>query len=467
MRADAGPYIAADLVQACGGVLLSGDPATRFGGVCTDSREIRENDLFVPLTGPNFDGHEFILPALEAGARGSLVARDATNRDLPVNFSNFVLIQVQDTLLALSDLASAYRRRFTLPLIAITGSSGKTSVKEMISTVLARSHHPLVSEGNLNNMIGLPMTVLSLRQDHTVAVVEAGINRSGEMEHLARAASPDVAVITTIGPVHLEGLGSIEGVAREKFELVRRLPSTGTAVLPAENQYLEPLMSQIPCRAVFFGVDRGDYRASNVHLNDETAFEMITPVAKQEIRLRVPGRHTIANALAAAAACIAVGVPLSDVAAGLNEFAPPSCRMEVISLQGDRILIRDCYNANPQSMKAALEVLAQRKRGRKSLALLADMMELGPEAGTLHQELGKRMAQTGIDRVVFVGSFGGFVQEGFIAAGGVRERFTWTQDKDRAWDIVKPMLKRFGVTLVKGSRATRMETIADLILQER
>jgi len=466
MRADAGPYIAADFVRACSGVLLSGDSGARFGGICTDSREIKENDLFVPLKGPNFDGHEFILPALEAGARGSLVACDI-NRVLPSHLSNSVLIQVQDTLLALSDLASAYRKFHTLPLIAVTGSSGKTSVKEMIAAVLGRSHHPLVSKGNLNNMIGLPMTVLNLRPDHTVAVVEAGINRPGEMEHLAIAASPDVAVITTIGPVHLEGLGTLANVAREKFELVRHLPPTGTAVLPSENPYLQPLVSQAPCHAVFFGIDNGEYRASNLQFNDETLFDMITPVVTQKIRLRVPGRHNIANALAAAAACLAVGVSLSDVADGLSEFTPPSWRMEIMSLPGARILIRDCYNANPQSVTAALEVLAQRGRGRKSLAFLADMMELGPDSEKLHYEVGKKAALMSIDSVIFVGSFGGSFQEGFVAGGGDRGRVTWTRDKDQAWKIAKPMLKDFGVALVKGSRAMKMETIADLILQER
>ena len=209
MRADAGPYKASDIVQACSGVLLSGDPEISFDAISTDSRDIRENDLFIPLKGPNFDGHDFVLPALEAGARGSLVDRDDYRvflQDLP----DYVLIQVQDTCRALSDLASAYRQTLTLPLIAVTGSSGKTSVKEMIAAVLGRSHHPLVSQGNFNNMIGLPMTILNLSPEHTVAVVEAGINMSGEMAHLARAACPDVAVITTIGPVHLEGLGTIE-----------------------------------------------------------------------------------------------------------------------------------------------------------------------------------------------------------------------------------------------------------------
>ncbi len=317
MRADAGPYRTEDVLCACRGELLSGYPRTVFDGISTDSRDIRQNDLFVPLQGPNFDGHDFLLPALEAGARGSLFARDI-HRENFQQLSNYVLIQVQDTLHALSDLASAYRKTCTLPLIAVTGSSGKTSVKEMIATVLGRSHRPLVSEGNLNNMVGLPMTVLNLTRSHTVAVIEAGINREGEMEHLARAASPDVAVITTIGPVHLEGLGSVENVAKEKFKLVRTLPGNGTAVLPAGNRHLSPLLELCPCPVVFFGIEEGDYRATNIHLGEETLFEMVTPVGAEKIRLRVPGRHTISNALAAAAACMAVNISNNIVTSSVS-----------------------------------------------------------------------------------------------------------------------------------------------------
>jgi UDP-N-acetylmuramoyl-tripeptide--D-alanyl-D-alanine ligase len=218
---------------------------------------------------------------------------------------------------------------------------------------------------------------------------------------------------------------------------------------------------------VFFGIERGDYRASGIRFNDETLFEMITPIGTQEIRLRVPGRHTIANALAAAAACVVLGVSLSDVAQGLREFTPPSWRMEILSLPGGRILIRDCYNANPQSVCAALDVLAQRGRGQKTLAVLADMLELGPESEKHHEEVGKRAALLGIDRVIFVGSFGGFFQDGFVAARGNRGRVTWARTKEAAWDAVKPELENYRVTLVKGSRAMKMETIADLILQEK
>jgi UDP-N-acetylmuramoyl-tripeptide--D-alanyl-D-alanine ligase len=465
MRAESGPYPAAEIVEACQGTLLSGDPQVQFQGISTDSRDIKNNDLFVPLRGTNFNGHEFLFPALEAGARGSLIDREA-NRDIYNNLSNYVLIQVQDTFLALSDLASAHRKKHPVPLIAVTGSSGKTTVKEMIAAVLRQSHHPLVSQGNFNNMIGLPMTVLNLGSEHSIAVVEAGINRLGEMDSLARAASPDVAVITTIGPVHLEGLGSIENVAREKFKLVQGMSTLGTAVVPAGNPYLQPLIRNVSYAVVTFGMEQGDFRAENIRYGVQTEFELKSPAGSQGIRLQIPGRHNVANALAAAAACSAAGIGLDVVSRSLSRFSSPAWRMEILSLNGDRTLIRDCYNANPQSMKAALEVLARRGTGSRTLAILADMAELGEQSARLHEEVGKEAAMLGIDRLIFVGANGRFFADGYISAGGDASAVTLAQDKESAWNAISPDLGNFGSILVKGSRLMKMETVADRILEE-
>ncbi len=277
MRASSGPYVADDVASACRGKIICGSVDAKFHAISTDSRDIKPGDLFVPLRGASFDGHDFLVPALEAGARGSLCDSDA-NRDLPKNLANIVLIQVQDTLRSLSDLASTHRLKYPVPLIAVTGSSGKTTVKEMIAAALARSHRPLVSQGNLNNTIGLPMTVLNLGRDHTAAVVEAGINTNNEMNNLARAASPNVAVITTVGPVHLEGLGTIENIAKEKFKLVQAVNPRGVGIIPAENPYLKPLLNECSCKLITFGIDTGDFRAENITCADNTlSFEMNSP----------------------------------------------------------------------------------------------------------------------------------------------------------------------------------------------
>ena len=464
MRAEGGPFQADRVARACEGTLLSGDPAAMFRAICTDSREIREGDLFVPLKGPTYDGHDFLFPALEAGARGSLVNREA-NRDIPQHLTKSVLIQVQDTLQALANLASAHRIVYPTPLIAVTGSSGKTTVKEMIAAILRRSHRPLVSEGNFNNLVGLPMTVLNLNSRHDVAVVEAGINVVGEMDSLARAARPDVAVITTVGPVHLEGLGTTETVAAEKFKLVRALPETGIAVVPADNPFIEPLLQDCACRVVQFGIDTGDYRAAAVNGRDGTTFEMITPSGRRTIDLQCPGRHNIGNALAAAAAAMAVGATIEDVGRALDRFTAPRWRMEVLGLSGNRKLIRDCYNANPISVKAALEVLA--KAGTRSrLAVLADMAELGARSEALHREIGKEAARLGIERLIYVGTFGKAVHDGFVAGGGDARAVTLAEDKDTAWQVIAPVVGDFDAILVKGSRTMRMEILADRIVEE-
>ncbi|MEW6348218.1 MAG: UDP-N-acetylmuramoyl-tripeptide--D-alanyl-D-alanine ligase [Thermodesulfobacteriota bacterium] len=464
MRAQPGPYTAAQIASACKGRIMSGEPSATFHGVCTDSREVRENDLFVPLKGTSFDGHDFLIPALEAGARGSLFDRDA-HRVSPLKLHSHVLIQVQDTLLALSDLASTHRRLYTFPLIAVTGSSGKTTVKEMIATVLGRSHRPLVSEGNYNNLIGLPMTLLNLSPQHTAAVVEAGINVMGEMDILARTAAPDVAVITSIGPVHLEGLGSVENVAREKFGLVRALPPLGIAVIPAAHAHLGPLICESPCKAIFFGVESGDFRAQDVQLGEQTAFTMIYPEGTCRMTLQVPGIHNVANALAAAAACRAVGVPVEQIAAALEGFSAPRWRMETVPLGPGRVLIKDCYNANPDSMAAALEVLAGTRGSGRTLAILADMRELGEHAQKLHQDLGRQAADLGIDAVVFVGAYRESFARGFLDAGVSAERLITAEDKDTAWEAISQSVSEYSAVLVKGSRFTRMEVIADRIVE--
>jgi UDP-N-acetylmuramoyl-tripeptide--D-alanyl-D-alanine ligase len=464
MRALAGPYRARDIARGCTGVFLSGDTEATFDAISTDSRDIRPGDLFVPLKGTNFDGHDFLIPALEAGARGSLLDRD-THREIHTDLSKYVLIQVQDTLLALSDLASAHRTIHPVPLIAVTGSSGKTTVKEMIAAVLKRSHRPLVSQANFNNLIGLPMTVLNLGPGHTAAVVEAGINQNGEMDILAQAASPDVAVITTVGPVHLEGLGSIENVAREKFKLVRGLRAGGTVVAPAGNPYLEPLLRDCGRKVITFGLQGGTFAADDIRNDNGAVFRLHCPSGQQEIRLPVPGAHNISNALAAAAAVWAIGVPLSEVAESMRGFIPPAWRMEILRLPGGRTLIRDCYNANPQSVRAALEVLAARGSNSETLAILADMMELGELSEELHKRIGRDAAELGIHRVVFVGRFGQSFADGYMEAGGAAASVTPVPDKEAAWDLIGTDINRFGTILVKGSRFMKMETLANRILE--
>jgi UDP-N-acetylmuramoyl-tripeptide--D-alanyl-D-alanine ligase len=316
-------------------------------------------------------------------------------------------------------------------------------------------------------MIGLPMTVLGLGKDHDTAVVEAGINKPGEMAHLARAAAPDVAVITGVGPVHLEGLGTVATVALEKFDLVLGLKPGGTAVLPADDRFLTELMKGRQDRALTFGGPGADFRAEDVRMDANVSFTLISDQGSARVSLNVPGRHNIRNALAAAAACAAAGVSPEETIAGLEAFTAPPMRMETVFLSDGRILIKDCYNANPLSVNAALDTLDDVGKGKPKLALLADMKELGPDSPSLHLAAGAYAAR--IDRltVCFVGEFGEAFREGFLEGGGRETAIRVHAHKDEAWRTLVRELPRFDVILVKGSRSTRMEEMADRIIRER
>lgn len=464
MRADSGPYRISDVLDSVNGQLLNGRPRGDFLGITTDSRDVSPEDLFVPLVGDSFDGHDFLIPALEAGARGSLVCRD-TNRDIHQLPPESVLIQVRDTYQALADLASSHRRIYPIPLIAVTGSSGKTTVKEMIAAVLGRSRRPLVSEANFNNLVGLPMTVLKLGPEHDLAVVEAGINVLGEMELLSKAASPDVAVITTVGPVHLEGLGHIENVAREKFKITSELKTHGVLIAPAENEYLTKIIASSDIRTISFGINKGDFRAENIEQKDFISFEMQSPLGKHRVSINSPGFHSAINALAAAAACYSVGISIDHILAGLQEFRPFKWRMDVRPLAKNRKLIYDCYNANPQSMAEALKTLKLMADSSTTLAVLGDMKELGDFSNGLHEDLGELVAKLNITKTIFVGAYSESFGKGFSKIENEKGALALCKDKQSAWLSIKDELDSYGTILVKGSRSMAMEEIADRIFE--
>ncbi len=463
MRADKLNYDACQICSACNGEIIHGQAETAFSGISTDSRDIGTGDLFVPLRGENFNGFDYVIPALKAGAAGSLVDSDFSC-ELPKDLSSYVLIKVQDTLRSLTDLASTHRILFPIPLIAVTGSSGKTTVKEMIASILKGTKRTLSTKGNLNNLIGLPMTVLSISSDFDAAVVEAGINHIGEMDLLARAASPDVAVISTIGPVHLEGLRDVATVAREKFKLVQAASKAG--IIPFGVPELEDIRNTCPRPLFTFGFGGGDFRASNIVVNEVTRFLMECPWGSTGLMIRTPGKHNVLNALAASAACLNLGATLNDVRIGLENFDAPSWRMETVKLHGGRILFKDYYNANPQSMKAALETLSESGTDCKKIAILGDMMELGSLSDQLHAETGKCAASLKIDRVVFIGRSSEAFAKGFHELNGISSGLTLFSDKETAWKTIRDEIGAYDRILVKASRSMKMEQIADRILEE-
>ncbi|MGB5179326.1 MAG: UDP-N-acetylmuramoyl-tripeptide--D-alanyl-D-alanine ligase, partial [Gammaproteobacteria bacterium] len=369
---------------------LAGDNVA-FRGISTDTRKLQPGSLYFALQGPNFDGHAFIDDARDQGAAAAAVSRPCE--------SSLPQMQVMDTRLALGQLSAFWRQQFSLPVVAITGSNGKTTVRTMSESILCACGRTLSTQGNLNNDIGLPLTLARLGPDDQYAVLEMGANHRGEIDYLAGLARPTIAVVTNAGPAHLEGFGDLEGVARAKGELFTRLDADGTAVINADDDYA-PLWRSLAshCRIVEFGLDAeaavtaewaGDSRGSDVRLR--------AAQGETEFRLPLPGRHNVMNALAASAASLAAGADLAAVRHGLESLSPVAGRFTVHSLPGDITLIDDTYNANPESLQAALDVLAL--ADSDSWLVLGDMGELGATAAGLHAAAGRMARAAGITRL--------------------------------------------------------------------
>ncbi len=374
-------------------------------GVSIDSRTIRANELFVAIKGDRFDGHDFVPEVMKRGAWGALVDRTALSNRFSSLGGLRNIVPVEDTLSALQEMAFMHRRNFGIPVVGITGSNGKTTTKEMLAGILKQKGPVLKNEGNLNNHIGVPLTLLKLNADHTAAVVEMGMSAMGEIDLLARLIGPDVGVITNIGPAHLEFLKSMDRVAQAKGELFDHLKPGGTAVLNADDHYFEVLKKKYNGRVLSFGIDKkSDVRAWEIRPErDFTEFMIGSNGSTVSVRLRAVGKHNIYNALAAAGAALAVGMSIDAVKEGLNDFIPVAMRSELRQVNG-RTVLADCYNANPASMEAALETLVSLRSGGKAIAVLGDMLELGAVTVDAHRAIGATAARLGVDLVITVGA---------------------------------------------------------------
>jgi UDP-N-acetylmuramoyl-tripeptide--D-alanyl-D-alanine ligase len=417
-----------------------------FCGVSTDSRQLQAGNLFVALQGSNFDGHDYVDRALEQGAAAAAVSRPVAS-DLP-------LLEVADTRLALGRLAGHWRSRFDLPVIAITGSNGKTTVRAMTQAILECAGTTLSTQGNLNNDIGVPLTLFRLVAEDRYAVVEMGANHPGEIDYLARIARPTIAVVTNAGPAHLEGFGDLDGVAHAKGELFACLGSGDTAVINADDRYAG-LWRELAgdSRVVDFGLSgeaavtadwKGDAAGSDVKLH--------TPAGELAVRLALPGRHNVMNALAATAAALAAGVGLECIGRGLETLQPVAGRFNIHNLPGGVTVIDDTYNANPESLSVAIDVLAMAD-GEKWL-VLGDMGELGAAAEELHRGAGRRARETGIDRLFTLGELAREAVEGF--GGGIASR-----SQAELLEALQAGLHENVHILVKGSRRMRMEQVVE------
>lgn len=450
-----------EVTEITGGRLVSGFSRKRIRRVWTDSRTVRRGDLFVALTGARFDGHQFVAEALKKGAGGALVRRGFK---LP---GTAFLIEVDEPLRAFQDLACAHRRRFDIPVIAVSGSNGKTTTKDMLAAVLAERFVTLKTKSNLNNHIGVPQTLLRLTPRHEAAVIEMGISGLGEMARLCEIAEPTHGVLTNIGPTHLETLGDVRNVARAKGEMLDALPAGGTAVLNADDAFYDELCARARGRVLSFGFSpRADVRA--LHVETQGPSETVVRVGVRNrarpfsVSLEVAGAHNVANALAAVAAGLAVGVGEGAIRAGLARYRPADMRSEVRRWRGVTVL-NDCYNANPASMRAALRWLSEARGAGRAIAVLGDMLELGGATRQAHREIGVEAVRLGTDYLLTVGEPAADIAAGALGAGMPADCVIAAHDQGALAERLRGILRKGDVVLLKGSRGARMERVLEAL----
>lgn len=430
---------------------LRGMATGQVTGVGTDSRSIRPGDLFVALRGDVFDGHAFLPAAKLCGAAGALVS------EVTDQLNGFTQIEVPDTLAALQRLARAYRRELRLTAVGVTGSSGKTSTKEMIASVLAERFTVVRTVGNFNNHIGLPLTVLSANSADDVGVFEMGMNHAGELLPLCEIAQQDAAVITNIGAAHIGHLGTREAIAAEKAVVAESVPAGGFVILNANDDFTDWIASRCNARVVRAGLNRGDVRAQDInHGLDGTRFTLFAGAQRVYVQLLVHGEHMVANACLAAAVGIELGLSLQQCAAGLAKSAIPGNRLRLKRI-GQVIVINDAYNANPDSMVAALKTASQVAGKRRRIAALGQMAELGRESEAAHRCLGRAVAEFRFDYLVTVGDEARLIAEAASSAGLASA--TQAETHEQAVEALLSYLKPEDVLLVKGSFASAMDRV--------
>lgn len=427
-----------------------------FKRVCTDTRAVQLGDLFIPLVGENFDGHDFIAQAVKNGAAGIISSRE----DLIVP-SHVAVILVPDTLIALQDLARFHRNRFSIPIIAITGSNGKTTTKDMTAAVLGSRLKVLKTQANYNNEIGLPLTLLELTEEHEVAVVEMGMRGKGQISQLAHVALPTIAVITNVGETHIELLGSIEEIAAAKAELLEVIPKEGLTILNGDDPYVKAMAVQVNSRLSMFGLEHGEIRADQIHTDSEGMnFICHCPQGNFSAYIPTVGKHNVYNSLAAITIGLEVGLNFAEICDGLSCFNASPMRLHIETL-GDYIVINDAYNASPMSMLAAIDTLREVAKKRK-VAVLGDMLELGHIGVSAHRQIGEKLAQFHIDIVVTVGELANHIAQS-AKEHGVSVAIA-CNSHDEAITMLKTVIEPGDTVLIKGSRGMKMENMVTMFL---
>jgi UDP-N-acetylmuramoyl-tripeptide--D-alanyl-D-alanine ligase len=455
------PCTLEEVARYSGGRLLKGNPTLTVDRLHTDTRTLAAGDCFVALQGDRFDGHSFVGQVKNHGAVAALVSRPPDAADVP---DDLALVEVPDTLEALQRFAGAYRRLLSVRVVGVTGSSGKTSTKELIASVLRVRFKTKATEGNLNNHIGVPLTIIRIDEDDQYGVIEMGMNHPGEIAPLADMALPQIGVISSIGPAHIEFFVDQAAIAAEKAELIAALPAEGLAVLNSDDEWSRRIAHRTRARVAWVGSGPDStWRAEDLQVaTDHLSFRLRHNGSSARVRLPVVNRVMVSNALLAAAVGRECGLTMDEIARGLEAVKLPGARMQVLKVEGAWI-INDAYNANPDSMKAALTALHEFPNATRRLAVLGTMGELGLHAAELHFITGEYAAKQGVEYLIAVGPQAEAYARGAIAGGLTHQQIISAQDSAEAAEALKPMLREGDAVLVKGSHFMGLERLVDAL----
>ncbi len=455
------PLTLSQIADYAKGTIAGGDPNVRVLELSTDSRTLQPGELFVALRGENFDGHRFVEKAGERNAVGAIVERAWTGKAPP----SLALVRVDDTLVAYQQIAARYRQSLPLKVIAITGSNGKTSTKDFAAAALGHRFRVTKTEGNFNNHVGLPRTMLQARSQDEIAVWEIGMNHPGEIAALAKLAAPDVAIITNVGIAHIEFMGTREAIAAEKGALAAAIGPLGTLILNADDPFSRDIARRTSAKTIFAGTKEGTVRATDLRQSASgSEFTILEGAHRCRAQLPVPGLHMVQNALLAVAAGRVFGLSLEDSAAGLASAPLTKARLQIKTIHGVQF-IDDSYNANPESMRAALRTLAELEADGRRIAVLGEMAELGKESERSHREVGEAAAALKIDQLIAIGEMAAAIANAAQNAGLENSRIVASPDE--AAELLADETSPGDLVLIKGSRSARTERVLEEFSQRQ
>ncbi len=446
-----------------------GEPSQKFQGVSINSRTLKPGELFICIQGDRFDGHEFLNDAIKKKAAGVVVSDRAKLDESLAQQAGIFAVAVPDTLHALQELASYHRNQFSIHVIGITGTNGKSTTKEMIASVMKMRYSTLKTEGNLNNHIGLPLTLLELKPSHEAAVIEMGMSAAGEIERLAEIAKPQIGVITNISQAHMIQLKTLKDIQAAKGELFQSLNEDSTAIVNADDPLVYELAEQLRAGVITFGIDNeADVRATDIRPNEDSGYDFTLNVLDKAVAVHLPflGRFNIYNALAAAAVGHVLDISPTQIKTGLGARHKLSQRGEAVRY-GDIEIINDTYNANPQSMREAMHILKERATDGRKFLIIGDMLELGDGEQSAHQQLGNEVTEYGFDFLVTVGELAGLAGTAAIESGMTNYQVRSFNNHQAAANFLKTTVQPGDCLLFKGSRGSHMETVLEVLIQQK